>query len=59
MGIGLTFLAAVVADLAGSETTRGFTRPAFGVAALLHAGVTVPGLASFAGDVWSVVGSFA
>lgn len=59
MGIVLGFIAAAAADVAGDTNTRSFTRPAFGITALLEAGVSVSGLASWAGDVISLAGGIA
>lgn len=50
-GTVTAFLAAVFADLKGNGKTRPFTRGGFGSIVLLDAGVTLSGVASFAGDV--------
>jgi len=49
------FVVAAVCDILGNTRTRGFTRFGFGVVALRSFGVTVGGLASFAGDVWGLI----
>jgi len=54
MGITLAFLGAAAADVAGDPNTRSFTRPAFLGVLALEAGVSITGLASWAGDVLSL-----
>jgi len=49
------FIVAAACEILGNQRTRGFTRFAFGVVALRAFGVSVPGLASFGGDVWGLL----
>lgn len=56
--VGALFLAgfvATMADLAGNDATRSFTRVVFWVVALRAFGVTLTGLASFGGDLWALI----
>lgn len=52
------FLMAAFADLQGNAETRPFTRRGFASIALLEAGVSVTGLASFTYDAAAVIGGF-
>lgn len=55
VGLATAFVAAVLAELGGNDTTRGFTRSAFWVLALVEMGLTLSGLHSFAADAVGVV----
>jgi len=46
------FIVAAVCEIMGNQRTRGFTRFAFGVVAARSFGLTLPGVVSFAADVW-------
>lgn len=54
-GLVTAMLAAIAADLKGNESTRWFTRRAFGAVVLVDLGVNASGLASFGADLWGVV----
>ena len=55
IGIGSAFIAAVAADIAGSDRTRQFSRKGFWGVALVESGLTLGGVASFGSDVVGVV----
>lgn len=59
MGIILGFSVAAAADVVGDPQTRGFTRPAFLLAAAVESGLSITGMASWAGDALEVAGALA
>lgn len=56
--LGVAFVAAVIADLRGDETTRPFTRKGFLALVLLEAGLSLAGLESTLSAVIGLLGGF-